>query len=506
MGTRGRRVLTATVVGLLLVGGCTAGGPRRQPPDPATAGPVTTAPSLPATSLPPPGPAPSTRPADRVLGVVWHGDPAVGNTTATLGWLDATSLRERPGRRLRLGVSGVGWTVAPDQSLALFAAGGDSNDGRLLVVDPRRLRRLGTIRLPSPWWEWPYASSWVGRSRVLLAGSGVIERPERDLSATVVTALDPAARRVVAQRTLPGQLLASARLPDGLVLLLGRPASIGPARVAVVDTAGRARVVSLPGIAAGFQEPADWDVAGASSRRAQPGLAVDPDGRRAFVVGAGTPVAVVDLRSLQVAWHRTEPGPGLLRRLADWLLPAAEAKSVHGPVRVATWLGGGLLAVWGQDETEPVVRGPTVEQWLRPAGLRLVDTRTWRVTTINPHASGAVWAGGRLLAYGRLLGPPAGPDADEPTQRTYGLTVFGPGDRRPVHLFGTRQVNWVEVNGGRAYVDLTPSTDRYVGQDSQATDRVVAVVDLRRARVLAEWRGRLPELLGGSCCVEQAGW
>jgi hypothetical protein len=65
------------------------------------------------------------------------------------------------------------------------------------------------------------------------------------------------------------------------------------------------------------------------------------------------------------------------------------------------------VAVWGQDETEPVVRGPTVEQWLRPAGRR-------------------------LLAFGRLLGPPADPDADEPTQRTYGLTVFGPGDRRPV--------------------------------------------------------------------------
>ena len=37
-------------------------------------------------------------------------------------------------------------------------------------------------------------------------------------------------------------------------------------------------------------------------------------------------------------------------------------------------------------------------------------------------SSGAVWAGGRLLAFGRLLGPPADPDADEPTQRTYGLT------------------------------------------------------------------------------------
>jgi hypothetical protein len=223
------------------------------------------------------------------------------------------------------------------------------------------------------------------------------------------------------------------------------------------------------------------------------------------VVGADTPVAEVDLRGLGVAWHRTEPRPGPLQRLADWLLPAAEAKSVHGPVRMAAWLGDGLLAVWGQDEGRPEVRGPTVEwQWLRPAGLRLVDTRTWRATTIHPDASGAVWAGGRLLAFGRLLGPPAHPDADEPTQRTYGLTVFGPGDRRPVHLFGNRQVTWLEVSGGRAYVDLTPSTERYAGSDPQATDRVVGVVDLRTARVETEWRGRLPELLVGGCCIQPA--
>jgi hypothetical protein len=156
--------------------------------------------------------------AGRVLGVVWHGGE--GAETAELAWLHPLTLRPRPGRRLALGDHGVGWAVAPDQSLALLAGGGDSNDGRLLVVDPRRLRRLGSIRLRE-FWEWPFASSWVGRSRVVLAGSGLIERPEKDLSVVVVTVVDPLGRRVRSQRALTGQLLASGRMPDGLVLLLG---------------------------------------------------------------------------------------------------------------------------------------------------------------------------------------------------------------------------------------------------------------------------------------------
>jgi hypothetical protein len=104
-------------------------------------------------------------------------------------------------------------------------------------------------------------------------------------------------------------------------------------------------------------------------------------------------------------------------------------------------------------------------------------------------------AGGRLLTSGRLLGPPRSADADVPTVRTFGLTLFGPGDRRPLHLFGSRQVSWLQVSGGRAYVDLTPSTDWWVGGDELATDREVAVVDLAGGRVLAQWRDRLPALL-----------
>jgi hypothetical protein len=480
--------------GLLVAGGCTAG------PRPTSAG------SDAAVSLPP-GPTapapPSARPPGRVLGVVWHGKP--GAETAELAWLDSLTLRPEPGRRLPLGQHGVGWAVAADQSLALFAGGGDSNDGELLVVDPWRLRRLGTVRL-SRWWEWPYASSWLGRSRVVLAGSGAADGPNGDVNAVAVTVLDPLAQHAVTQRTLPGQLLASGRLPDGLVLLLGPPDGIGPAQLALVDAAGGVRTVGLPGIPAGFQEPPDWNTTGASSRRAQPGLAVDPTSRRAFVVAADAPVAEVDLRTLAVAWHRLGRRTGLVGRLAGWLQPAAEAKSVHGPVRLATWLGGGLLAEWGFDETKPVVDGSAVSQWRRPAGLRVIDTQAWTATTVDPHASGAVLAAGRLLTFGRQLGPPPDPDAGQPTVHAYGLSVFGPGDHRPVHLFGDQQVIWLQVSGNRAYVDLTASPDWSPSGDPFATDRVVGVVDLHAGRVLARWRGRLPQLLLGGCCDQQTGW
>jgi len=403
--------------------------------------------------------------AGRVLGVVWHGRE--GAETAELAWLHPLTLRPRPGRRLALGDHGVGWAVAPDQSLALLAGGGDSNDGRLLVVDPRRLRRLGSIWLRE-FWEWPFASSWVGRSRVVLAGSGLIERPEKDLSAVVVTVVDPLGRRVRSQRALTGQLLASGRLPDGLVLLLGPPDGIAPARLVVVDGRGRVRSAPLPGIVAGFQEPDDWNSPASSGRRAELGLAVDPAGRRAFV--------------------------------------AAEAKAVHGPVRLAAWLGGGLLAVWGHDDSRPEVRGSTVEQSRRPAGLQVIDTRSWTATTIDPHASGAVAARGRLLSFGRLVGPPATPDTQTPTARGYGLTVFGPGDRRPVHLFGSQQIIWLQVNGDRAYVDLTATSDFFTNADPFAGDRQVGMVDLVGNRVIARWRGRLPQLLVGGCCDEPSGW
>jgi hypothetical protein len=62
-----------------------------------------------------------------------------------------------------------------------------------------------------------------------------------------------------------------------------------------------------------------------------------------------------------------------------------------------------------------------------------------------------------------------------------GLTVYGPGDRRPVRLFRNRPVHQVQVNGDLAYAASWADDDE---------KSVVAVVDLRTGRVRTSRRGR----------------
>jgi hypothetical protein len=117
-----------------------------------------------------------------------------------------------------------------------------------------------------------------------------------------------------------------------------------------------------------------------------------------------------------------------------------------------------------------------------PSGLKLVDTADWTVRQVERHASGAVLAGGRLLAFGTALG--TGPHG---ANQGYGLTLYGPGDRQPVHRFGARQVSGVQADGGLAYVQLMDAnTSNLEGY---------AVVDLRSGRVLHQRSGWAPELL-----------
>jgi hypothetical protein len=398
-----------------------------------------------------------------VLGVI-------GYRPAVLAWLHPRTLSPLPGPRVRLryGISGYGW--APDGSVLAL---GDVDDDALHLVDPVRLRRLATIEFGIVA-EAPWSFAWLGPRRLaVVAGSSG--------DGSTLLMVDPMVRRVLSRRQLPPANLSAAAAGDRLVLLSSPPERIGPVRLLVVDGLGRTSSVELSGIHAGFQNPPDWDRPGAHGIGRDAALAVDPEGGRAFVVAAEAPVAEVDLATLRVTYRRLRQPVSLLRRLAHWLVPPAEAKLSAGTWRVACWLGGGTLAVWG---AETSVHGDTpAEQRVdrRLSGLKLLDTRSWTVRTLDPAAEAASWQAGRLLAYGGAW------DHEAQRERGVGLTLYGPGERPPRHLLGTRAVIEAHLNGDLAYAALDTGNE----QGSRVT------VSLRSGRVVASSEQPLPFLLMG---------
>jgi hypothetical protein len=217
------------------------------------------------------------------------------------------------------------------------------------------------------------------------------------------------------------------------------------------------------------------------------GLAVDAAGGRAFVVAADQPVAEVDLASLRVTDHAPRQPVGWLGRLAGWLAPSAQAKAASGPARQACWLGGGLLAVAGFEARVRTDAGGQMQNEQVPAGVKLLEVHGWTVRLLDAQASQVSYQGGRLLSFGGAW------SGTEQRWHGAGLGVYGPGGRRPLHLFGTRFVADVRVNGDLAYVAL-PESDG---------DTAAAIVDLRTGRVLAQPAGLPPYLLlgeGDSTC------
>lgn len=432
------RLAGAAALALLVMAGCSAltPGPPSETPRSASPAPV-------ALPSPPTAGAPS-----RVLAVI-------SDAPTVLARLDPRSLRPLPGRRVDLGEPVAGYALSADRSMLVL---GDNDQAVLVVVDVAGMRLAGRVLL-EPGGQPPDALAWLGPRRVA-AVTG-------DAGGASVVLVDPLARRVVARQRLGGVLGAAARLPGRLVLLLTPDGAIGPARLAVVDGRGTVRAVTLPGIVAGFHQPA-VEAPDAVGRQRTAGLAVDASGGRAFVVAADAPVAEVDLASLRVTDHVPRQPVGLLGRLAGWLAPPAQAKAVSGPVRQACWLGDGLLAVAGSEGRVRKDPGGQLQNEQVPSGAQLLDTRSWTVRPLDTQASQVSYRGGWLLTFG------GGWNGAEQRWHGAGLTVYEPGGRPPLHLFGTRFVADARVNGDLAYAWLTE------GEGATAT----AIVDLRTGRVL----------------------
>lgn len=475
-GGRGmaRRLAVSGGLALLLVAGCAALAPDSSKKAVAPAGTATTAATATAASgtpaaLPslPGGPAAGSA-GGPVLAVV--GDPG-----RLLVQLDPRSLRPLPGRRLVLADTVAGYAWSPDRATLVL---GDNDQDALYLVDARRMRALGKVWLDAP--SAPQWFGWLGPGRLLAVVDQPLGDPGAEPGDAAVVLVDPLARRVLHRQNLHSRVHAAVFLGDRAVLLTTPVDRIGTAGLAVVDDRGGVRTVPLRAISAGFEEPTEHTSDSVTERR-EAGLAVDRAGGRAFVVTAGAPVAEVDLATLRVAYHGLSQPASFLRRLARWFVPAAEAKLASGPLRSACWLGDGLLAVWGSDAR--VVRDasgqPGVEE--TPSGLKLVDTRRWTVRQVHPEATAVRWHGGRLLAFGVRWYEQERPGG-------IGLTIYGPGDRRPSRLFTNRPVHEVHVNGDLAYA---------ASWANEFNKSEVAVVDLRSGRVLTTLRGAPPYLLLG---------
>lgn len=364
-------------------------------------------------------PAAAAQGAGRLLAL----QPQLASDLLSLVELDPVTLA--PSRSLALRVESVAsWSRSPDGlSLALSA----QDYSPIRIVDLANMRLARRVRVPSDrvtrgrdvvlHGRYAHELAWVSPRRLLALVSSCCT------AGTWAMVFDPESGRVLAEGAVPGAVRAAARLPDGLVLVLGRE-RMGPARIAVVGPDGRVRTAALPRTRVGRR---------AAARRI-PGLAVDPDARRAYVVGADEPVADVDLRTLHVAYHALAPA----RRLQ------ARAKNVRGPYRRATWLGDGVVAVTGDD-----ARGGRFE----PAGVYVVDTRSWQRRMLAPEA----WW---FAVSGRSLVVPL----------ETALAVYGPDGVERLRVPG--RFGWVEAAGGRAYAWQEGGTVLVVDLGTGATSTV----------------------------------
>jgi hypothetical protein len=394
----------------------------------------------------PPRTAPRTAPAPMPLGIV--------GPDGILAQLDPRTLQPRR-PELALGEYHNAWSFAPDGTQLAVAISSPGEPGvpvvghrgriGIRIIDARRMTVVRDISTGIA----AEALGWLAPGRlVALLQSGEL------------VVVDPVSGAFLRRWEVGSAELLNppwARTRDRLLVLIDSPPS---PRLAVVDSSGRLRMVAL-----GRQQ---HGCCGPSSGHA--GLAVDATGGRAFVVAAEVPVAEVDLKTMAARYHPVAtpaaallPSPGTMGQAALW--------DSH---RAALWLNATALAVSGEQFSE----GPGGTVTSRPAGVAVIDTRSWGTHVVAPGANRVCAVGGRLLAYREELAPR--------TARGVGLGLYDLQGRPLLHLLGDEAVIHVEVWGGQAYV-YSPTA--------------VRVVDPRSGRVVRTLptRGDYVELLGGLC-------
>ena len=331
------------------------------------------------------------------------------------------------GRAIRMGRFAHAWSISPDRSRFVAAAGWHLTKGApaaLRFVDLETGRLAGTVSFPGEFRR-VTATAWV-RGRVLVVVSGS--------TSTTVYSVDPERRLTISQVEVPGLVVLGERTPSNLVLLLAPPDRIGSATIAVVDRSPRVRTALLDRIAAGSTATGLGENHRPTIRR--PALALSPSGQRAFVIGAGESAASVDLRTLAVRYAPT-------RRAAT------ATKQVGGWVRTAATLPDGRLVVTGVDYGRQA-----------GVGLWLIDPVDWSRRLLDSTASWFRVAGGLIFARGeraglRILRPSGAVVELFRSGSVASVSVIEP--RAFVTFFGKQKAAVVELGTGRVVRHPVPA-------------------------------------------------
>jgi len=344
------------------------------------------------------------------------------------------------GPAIRMGHFASAWSVSPDRTRFVAAAGWRPRTGQaasIRFVNLAAGRVEGTVSFPGEFRR-VTATAWI-RGRVLVVVSGS--------ESTRIYSVDPRIRAVVSQVDVAGTVVSGERAQSGLVLLLARPDSVGPATVAVVDQTPPARTIVPERVRLG----ATVTGTGQDRRTAvrKPALALGPSGLRAYLFGAGEPAASIDLRRLAVRYAPTRQ-------------TTTANKQIEGSVRTAMALPDGRLVVGGFDYGGSSGRA---------AALSLVDPKDWSRQVLDPAPSWYRVAGGLVFARGRggvglRILYPSGAVADLfRTGSVASVTVIGP--RAFITFFGTNTKAAIVELGSRRVVRHTVPANLLSGRGQQ---------------------------------------
>jgi hypothetical protein len=384
-----------------------------------------------------------------------------GQESWKLAPVNPLTLKQRKGQSLRVGSRTVAWSFSPDRSKLVLAD--YAGAGSLLFVDTHAMRGLGTLDFGG--FAQVLTTFWPDESHLYVLINRLSRRADGnfDRAPSSIVTVDPATRKVVAERPLDGWASTWAHRAAVLAFLLGPETGVGPARLAVLGADGSVRTAGLEGVQVGSDgyDPSNPTAVG---RFESPAVVVAPDGSRAFVVSPGQ-VAAVDLRSLDVSYHRLG---SVSRRL--------QKGAQEGKLRVA-FLAGDRLLVTGSDDTVSVDSNDSQRVQPHPIGLQLVDTRDWSVKTIDASTSSAVVASNAIFAMSVAWNPKLGSAVGG------GARIYDLSGAMRAHIFKGQEVYAVVV-GSRAFVP----------RDGQR----YTIVSTTTGKILRTLNGLLPEPLVGS--------